>query len=103
MIAIPTTTGKVFVWDTATGEQKFVLRPPAGYYTFTGFNVDGAVLAVGSTEGTATVFDLSGEVVETLTTIDAYNKGVDHVAFGPGGRLMTAAWNRPTKVWDVPL
>jgi WD40 repeat protein len=102
MIAIPTSTGKVFVWDAQTGEERFVLRPPAGDdFTFTGFNVDGSLLAVASTDGTATVFDLSGDVVETVATIHAYNKTVDHVVFGPNGRLMTAAWNRPTKVWDI--
>jgi WD40 repeat protein len=102
MIAIPTSTGKVYVWDAQTGQEKFVLKPPAGDFTFTGFNVDGSLLAVASTDGTATVFDLSGDVADAVTTIDAYNKPVDHVVFGPGDRLMTAAWNRPTKVWDIP-
>ena len=102
MIAIPTSTGKVYVWDAQTGEERFVLKPPAGDFTFTGFSVDGNLLAVASTDGTATVFDLSGDVAVAVTTIDAYNKRVDHVVFGPGDRLMTAAWNRPTKVWDIP-
>ena len=101
MIAIPTSTGKVFVWDAQTGEEKFVLKPPAGDFTFTAFNVDSNLLAVASTDGTAIVFDLSGDVADSVTTIDAYNKRVDHVVFGPGDRLMTAAWNRPTKVWDI--
>jgi WD40 repeat protein len=59
MIAIPTSTGKVYAWYAQTGEEKFVLKPPAGDFTFTGFNVDGSLLAVASTDGTATVFDLS--------------------------------------------
>jgi WD40 repeat protein len=102
MIAIPSTTGTVFVWDAATGEQTFVLKPPVGEdFTFTGFSVDGNLLAVASTDGTAIVFDLSGDVADSVTTIDAYNKPVDHVVFGPGDRLMTAAWNRPTKLWDI--
>jgi WD40 repeat protein len=102
MIAIPTSTGKVYVWDAQTGEVRFVIKPLAGDFTFTAFTVDGSLLAVASTNGTATVFDLSGDVADSVTTIDAYNKPVDHVVFGPGDRLMTAAWNRPTKVWDIP-
>jgi WD40 repeat protein len=101
MIAIPTSTGKVFVWDAATGEQKFVLKPSNGDATFTAFDVDGDLLAIASTDGTATVLDLSGEIAASVATIDAYNKRVDNVDFGPGDRLMTAAWNRPTKVWDI--
>src|SRR5262245_38149963 len=101
MIAIPTSTGKVFVWDAATGERRFVLTPSAGDFTFTGFDVDGSTLAVASSDGTVTVFDLSGEAPEIVTTIDAYNKQVDQVVFGPGDRLMTATSNRPTKIWDV--
>jgi hypothetical protein len=37
------------------------------------------------------VFDLSGDIADSVATIDAYNKPVDHVVFGPGDRLMTAA------------
>jgi hypothetical protein len=102
MIAIPTSTGKVFVWDAGTGEEKFVLKPPAGNFKFTAFDVDGSLLAVASSDGTATVFDLSGDIADSVTTIDAYNKRVDNVDFGPGDRLMTAARDRPTKVWDIP-
>jgi WD40 repeat protein len=101
MIAIPTSTGKVLVWNMATGEQKFVLRPSSGQFAFTAFDVDDNVVAVASTDGTATLFDLSGDVAEPLMTIEAYNKKVDHVVFGPNDRLLTATWNRPTKVWDA--
>jgi WD40 repeat protein len=101
MVAVPTSTGRVVVWDARTGMQLFEIAPPSGKFVHTAFDPNGR-LATGSTDGTAIVWSLSGQMAEPLVTISAYDRRVDHVVFGPGGRLMTASWNRPTKVWDIP-
>ncbi len=100
MVAVPTSTGPVVVWDVRTGTQLFEIAPPSGRFVHTAFDPNGR-LAAGSTDGVAIVWSLTGQVAEPLATISAYDRRVDHVAFGPGGRLMTASWNRPTKVWDI--
>lgn len=100
MVAVPTSTGRVVVWDARTGEQMFEIVPEAGKFVATAFGPDDR-LATGSTDGTAIVWSLSGDAAESVITIDAYDRRVDHVVFGQGDRLMTASWHRPTKVWSL--
>lgn len=102
MIAMPTSTGKVVVWDAETGGKLHAIDA-AGDFTFTAFG-PGGLLATASTTGRVLVYDLSSGSAERVLTIDAYGRSVDHVHFDPSGdRLMTAAWNRPTKIWNVEV
>jgi WD40 repeat protein len=100
MVAAPTSTGKVIVWDSGTGEEMFEVARSAARFVSCAFSPDDR-LATGARNGTAAVWSVAGDVAEPLITIHAYDRRVDHVVFDPEGDLMTASWHRPTKVWDI--
>jgi WD40 repeat protein len=100
MVAAPTSTGSVIVWDSGTGEEMFEVARSAARFVSCAFSPDDR-LATGARNGTAAVWSVAGDVAEPLITIHAYDRRVDHVVFDPEGDLMTASWHRPTKVWDI--
>jgi WD40 repeat protein len=100
MVAIPTSAGDVIVWDAQTGDQLFDIARPDARFVSSAFSPDGLV-ATGARNGTVFVWDLSGDAPVQVRAIDAYDRRVDHLVFGPSSDLMTASWHRPTKIWRV--
>lgn len=100
MVAAPTSTGSVIVWDSGTGEEMFEIARSTARFVSCAFSPDDR-LATGARNGNAAVWSIAGDVAEPLITIHAYDRRVDHVVFDPEGDLMTASWHRPTKVWDI--
>jgi WD40 repeat protein len=100
MVAVPTSIGDVIIWDARTGAELFEIARPHARFISTAFS-SGDLLATGARNGTAVVWSLAGDVAQEFSTIKAYDRRVDHVVFDPRGRLMTAAWNRPTKIWNL--
>ncbi|MBL8880524.1 MAG: WD40 repeat domain-containing protein, partial [Phycisphaerales bacterium] len=87
------------LWDTATGEElKFVDYEGLDVFQVE-FSPDGRCFAVASQDSAIRIYDLSGELRQTL---NAHIAGVGHIAFSRDGtRLLSASADQTLRIWDV--
>ena len=93
-----------------TGALVATLRNPGSSARGVAFGPDARTLAVGSvnnngnasgTGGSTYVWDIATKTI-TATLTDPGSKGVDYVAYGPGGTTLAAAdYNGSTYLWDI--
>ncbi len=94
-------SGKVIVWETATGRQLFNWPGQVmGDVDRIDFNPQGTLLAVANFDGLPTVFDLeSGTVAYTLPGHEAVTEAI---AFSPDGRQLATGDNDGVVIlWDA--
>src|SRR5207253_1166535 len=76
-----------YVWAADSGDALLELTGHHGTVTSAVFSPDGTILATGSLDGTARVWDLSNGT-SPLAELQATRSGVTTVAFSPDGRKL---------------
>ncbi|MBN1426795.1 MAG: WD40 repeat domain-containing protein [Anaerolineae bacterium] len=99
---VAVSSGKVVVWDVATGQQRLVLDDANGIETVT-FSPDGLLLAAGG-NGHAYIWNIADG--HLLHTLDVCRFRVFSVAFSPDGTLLATgtegnSQGEQIKLWDV--
>jgi WD40 repeat protein/DNA-binding SARP family transcriptional activator len=83
------------------GRLEQELRGHSGEAHFVDWAPDGSRLLTGSSDGTAKVWEMSGEGAEVLT-LSTRAGGINGVAFSPdGNRVLTRSETKVMDVWDV--
>ncbi len=83
--------GRVQVWDTATGKERFALDGPAEQVSSVAYSPDGRYVAAGDVAGGVRLWDATTGAA--LHTPAAAGESIQTVAFSPGGQLAVAAGN----------
>jgi len=93
------------VWDAATGERRTTLGETGSAHISLAWSADSRLLAVGSAEGSALVWDTTGADPRLLAQLTAQDtqSGVLGVAFSPdGSQLATGDLSvQSVIVWDI--
>jgi WD40 repeat protein len=97
--------GDAVLWDAATGGERLVIASPAGQFTSLSFGSDPTRLATGSSDGTATVWELSPDGAAPVLSRETGAGGTAFtVALSPDGAwLMTTAGAYETAIWSTTL
>ncbi|NER94927.1 MAG: hypothetical protein F6J86_13990 [Symploca sp. SIO1B1] len=89
----------VRLWNLS-GEQLTEFEAHQGRINNVSFSPDGQLIATVSQEGTAKLWNLSGE--ELYANFQGTQGAIQSVSFGPDGRyLATAVTNGTVKLWDI--
>ena len=95
--------GRIFLWDTHTGQHKHIFTGHTNGVTSLAFSPDGKTLASTSYDTTVRLWDVqSGELLKTLTGHTGY---VHVVTFSPDGNTLASgggARDQKLLLWDVP-
>lgn len=100
-IAAGDQSGRMFVWDAATGALQHTIEGPAGSSVFAvAFSPDGSALAAGFSDGRARTYDIASRAL--LRTFTGHTFFVDAVAFAPDGQtLATGSFDGTARLWSV--
>jgi WD40 repeat protein/class 3 adenylate cyclase len=91
--------GTLRLWDAATGRQQRVLDVGADAFGL-GFSPDGRSLLAGiGVNGVVTIWD--AETLEKRGELRGHTDYIQDLAFGPGGRVVTASGDGTAKIWDL--
>jgi len=100
------TMGKVSIWDVVSGKKISTLEGHTEEVSGIAFSPDGGLLASGSVDGTARIWDAaSGQ--EVLPPLRGQAKWIRSLAFSPSGKLLVTAGGGSRKgkgeviIWDV--
>jgi WD40 repeat protein len=95
--------GKVIVSDARTGERRFTIFPPlGGDFTQVDFGQGSDTLATGMGDGTAIVWDVSGEGAQEAFTLAGHGAAVRGMVFSSEGRkLVTGGADGTVRIWNV--
>ena len=91
---------EVKVWDAETGKVLIAWKGKDGPVLSVSYSPDGAHIATGNSNSTATVWD--AETGTALVELKGHTGNVLSVAFSPDGkRIVTGSGDRSMRVWDV--
>jgi WD40 repeat protein/class 3 adenylate cyclase len=91
--------GTVRVWDAATGRQEGVLNVGSEAFAVA-FSPDGRSLVTGDDDDqTVAVWD--ADTLERQGELRGHTSFIQEVAFGPGGKVVTASGDGTAKIWDL--
>jgi WD40 repeat protein len=94
-------SGRVDVWDLATGEH-ITRLPAASGVLAVAFDADGSRLATGSQDGAVRLWDASSG--EEVTVLRGHDGPVSSVAFSPdGSQLASVGYDGVVRVWALDL
>lgn len=104
-LAAITGYGDAILWDADTGEKRFTISPRSGEFTSLAFSSASTLLATGSSDGTATVWELSsGDAAPILSRVIPDMVTWLYVAISSDGtRLMATSDKNETTIWRLPL
>lgn len=90
---------RIWIWDTQTGQQKFILKEHKGRITRTLFTPNGKTLVSGSDDNTMRFWDMETGILQT--TLEEYDPD-SPIAFSPDGQTF-ASGGEDAKVllWDL--
>lgn len=90
---------RIWIWDTETGQQKFILKAHKGRITRTLFTPNGKTLVSGSADRTMRFWDL--ETGELITTLEEYDPD-SPIAFSLDGQTFASGGeNAKILLWDL--
>ncbi|CAN5217722.1 hypothetical protein BH20ACI2_BH20ACI2_05450 [soil metagenome] len=113
---VTSSSEKLYLWELTTGQIRNTLTDELvvfweGFKPRKGFShndtiyeliisPDGKMLATGSRDGTAKIWDATKE--ELRVTLKGHKRGVHRLAFSPDGRILATGSNDKTaKLWDT--
>lgn len=89
--------GSVYVWRLPSGEL-LNSQPAQEGVSALACSPDGKWLAVGKSDGSVVVADITGKVIRTLAVT---NLGIGHLAFSPDGSLLAVnVEDAPAQLWN---
>ena len=92
-------SGRVTLWDAATGEVVSSLEGHEGYVNGVAYNGDGTLLATAGDDNARVWDPATGQV---LFTMDGHTDFIIGISFSPDDKhLATSSWDRTAKIWDV--
>ena len=101
-IATASADGTVKIWDSATGAELQTWQAHDEPVYAVDISPDGRLLATGSQDKTAVIWDVSGSQPEKLQTLFDHTNSISDVSFSPNGAcLATASADRTAKLWDA--
>jgi len=101
LAAAGTSEGQIYVWDTESGEQRYLLKIHTKAVNALTFNDDGKYLAAGSDDKKISIWNLELGALERL--IEKSVKKPSCIAISPDGKLMAAAGSdKFIKFWEFP-
>jgi len=91
------------VWDAVTGERMLAIPSPTGRITSVAFASDVGLLATGSSDGDAVVWDLSNGDAHPVATRHVAMGDQDWltVALSPDGTRLMASNAAESTVWQI--
>ncbi|KAG9061125.1 hypothetical protein KI688_007754 [Linnemannia hyalina] len=91
------------LWHARDGRFDRDLRGHGNAVESVSFTCDGKILASGSRDGTARIWDVtSGQTTHELTGATGHKSAVTAIAFSPNNlRVATGSWDKTVKIWDV--
>jgi hypothetical protein len=94
---------EAIVWDAVTGEQMLTVPSSSGPITSVDFASDAGLLATGSSDGTAIVWDLSNRDASPIATRNVEMSGQDWltVTLSPDGSHLMASNAAESRVWQI--
>ncbi len=100
LLAVVSSAGKVFIYEIATGKQKFTVSPD-GLANIVCFSPDDNLLITGDNQNKITLFKVSsGEKLRTL--IAASGKQITAMAVSPdNSQLISGHDNAEMNIWDI--
>lgn len=100
-LAVGGEDSRVAVVDPLTGDEQRAMRLPDGGPTTAEFSPDGAILAVGNTDGQTQLFDVSSGL-ELGAPLAASSSAINDVTFSADGRsLATGGLDRRGAIWRL--
>jgi WD40 repeat protein len=92
-------TGRIILWDVASGREVGTLRGHGKGITQVAFNRDGKLLASASSDNTIRIWDVAGQ--RELRTLKGHTANIESIDFSPDGRLLASASDDGgTFLWD---
>ena len=97
---------RIHLWDVDSGRPVCEWKGHSAWVLAFAFSADNRLLATGSFDYTAKVWDLRGVRAGTkprlLTTLERQSRAVSKCFFGPYGKtLVTASDEEPIRFWDL--
>ncbi|MCX5759795.1 MAG: WD40 repeat domain-containing protein, partial [Candidatus Hydrogenedentes bacterium] len=100
LLAAGNQTGELKVWETKSGQERFVANAHLGFISTVAFTTDGAHVITASSDRTAKLWDATSG--KELVTLRGHNGAIlDLAVDGSGKRLATASYDGTTKIWDI--
>ena len=94
------TSGRIILWDVATGQEVATLRGHGKGITQVAFSRDGKLLASAASDNTIRIWDIASQ--RELRTMSGHTANVESMAFSPDGRLLASASDDGgTFLWDT--
>jgi WD40 repeat protein len=91
--------GALWLWDTATGQQRGTFQGRARPVVALTFSPDGALVASAEFRGTVELWDVAARTERA--TLEVSGDEVGALAFSPDGRTLAVAVDRSVQLWDA--
>jgi WD40 repeat protein len=96
LVAVGTSSGKIYAFESATGKVLFAREAHQGGVLACAFSPREALLATSGHDGYARLFDASGDEQGFVSGGSAW---VEHLAWSPSGKHLATTSGRTARVW----
>jgi WD40 repeat protein len=99
VFAVASEERSIRLFDSVTGQDRFVIDTRGSAPTAAAFSPDGGTLGVGHANGTVSLFNLNTR--QLITAFPGLADPVDWLSFADGGRVVVAAAADEVKTWEL--